>query len=64
MIFSFLSIEEVTTDDSLSNVESDCFKDDCSSGCLHDNSTVAPPFSSVLFTENEFDLDSENPESN
>ena len=64
MIFSFLSKVDVTTDDSLSNAESDCFKDDCSSGCSDDNSTVAPPFSSVLSTENNLDLDAENPESN
>ena len=61
--FSFLSMEDVTTGDSLSNVESDCFSDDCaSSDYSDDNSIVAPPFSPIPSTENEHNLDAENPE--
>ena len=58
-------MEGVTTKDSLSNAESDCFSDDCSSSdCSDDNSIVAPPFSPIPSTENELNLDAENPEGN
>ena len=63
--FSFLSMEGVTTGDSLSNVESDCFSDNCaSSDYSDDNSIVAPPFSPIPSAENELSLDAENPEGN
>ena len=55
-------MEGGTTGDSLSNVESNCFSDDCtSSDYSDDNSIVAPPFSPIPFTENELNLDAENP---
>lgn len=57
--FSFLSMEDVTTDDSLLNADSDC-SSDCSDG----NTILAPPFSPIPSTENEPILDVENPENN
>ena len=58
-------MEGVTTGDSLSNAESDCFSDDCSSSdCSDDNSIVEPLFSPIPSTENELNLDAENPEGN